>query len=104
MDKNTSRYWYASSEAVPLQTGMLRPSSSTSPAKQISALSRAMNSLLEPLRKCIDVGMEMALNEGKVRRCFSRAASCCCDTLTTKVMFSARHGAGEITVVQCALL
>lgn len=93
-EKDASQYGFTPSKFVSLQTVLL-PTSSSSRRKQRSAvLSWAMFFLLEPPRKCIETGLEVALMEGKARRCFLRVSSCCRDTSGAKSLPLIRHGAG----------
>lgn len=72
LKKNISQYGFMSLEAVPLETVMLHTSSSSCRKKQARALSRAIFSLLGPLRECTETNCEITLKKAKVWTCYSR--------------------------------
>lgn len=70
-------------EDLPLETVILHTVSLGSGKEQISALSRALLSLWEPLRKCTETEFEFTL-EDNVWKSFPRVMSHFCDTSEAK--------------------
>lgn len=94
-EKDVFRCGSTSSKGVPLETGMLLESSSSSWKKQVSVLSRVTLPLLKELRECTDTGLEMALKDRKLWRGVPSVARYCWDISESKDTSFARHEAGK---------
>lgn len=93
LKKKVSRYEFTSPEFEPLETLLSNKFHSSSRKKAVSALGRAVLSILEPLKKYTETDFEVTLKKRKVWKCFSGVASNCCDILEAREMSCTRHEA-----------
>lgn len=79
IEMDISSYGFTSSEVVPSETFVFSIFSSSYEEKQISVLSGAVLSLLEPLRRSTEKRFVISLKNENVLRCLSRNVSYCDD-------------------------